>query len=287
LSTTRLFSSSHASLSYSSQTNTVTVTYPIDNQDHTVTFHLNNQEVLELFVELMYAEKLNSLISSSFSSLVNDDYPDSYTFTLASLTKILEKYGRSSPEFLSSLYLVDAAVGKIVSQMSSLYPERAVIEIVLLGSHPSSRVPLDIRTVSNQLNRLLPQQSDLTHYYPNLYVDSDSNNNNNNNNNNDVSNICHILSIEMEQSGVEVFCPSYSESSLLATSELLGVHTMATTSYNSSTIRIANYQITLWISITLVLTVLAVIYSLAFMSFKKDTLLYSTFNPNWEERKRK
>jgi len=287
LSTTHLFSSSHASLSYSPQSNTVSVTYPINNQDHTVTFHLNNQEDLLFFSELMYADKLSGMISSSLSSLVNDDYPDSFTFTLASPTKILEKYGRSSSEFLCSLYLVDAAVGKIVSQMSSLYPGRSVVEIVLLGSHPSSRLSIDTRTVSSQLNRLLPRQTDVTHYYPNLYVDSD---NTNSNGVNDISTICRVLAIEMEQSGVDVFCPSYSDSSLLSTTEFLSLHPLATTTTtttNSTTIRIANYQITLWISITLVLTVLAAVYSLAFMNFKKDTLLYSAFNPNWEERKRK
>jgi len=227
----------------------------------------------------MYAERLSDLMSNSFSSLINDDYPDSFTFTLASPTKILEKYGRSSPQFLCSVFLVDSAVGKIVSSLSSLYPSRSLVEIILLGSHSSSRVTIDTRALSDQLNRLLPKQTDITSYYPNLYIDSD---------NNDLNNICRVLSIELEQSGVDVYCPSYSDSSLLSTNELLTVHTQATASAsNTTTIRIANYQITLWTSVGLVLTTLAIVYSLAFMSFKKDTLLYSTFNPNWEERKRK
>jgi hypothetical protein len=33
--------------------------------------------------------------------------------------------------------------------------------------------------------------------------------------------------------------------------------------------------------------VLMAAYSLGWMQFKRDTLLYSTFNPNWEDRKRK
>lgn len=50
---------------------------------------------------------------------------------------------------------------------------------------------------------------------------------------------------------------------------------------------IQRYQIALWVSIGLVVIALSAAYSLAFMEFKKDTILYSSFNPNWEERKRR
>jgi hypothetical protein len=50
---------------------------------------------------------------------------------------------------------------------------------------------------------------------------------------------------------------------------------------------IQRYQIALWISVLLVVIALSAVYSLAFMDFKKDTILYSSFNPNWEERKRR
>jgi len=134
---------------------------------------------------------------------------------------------------------------------------------------------------NNNNNNNDNNNNELTKYYPNIYIDTT---------NADLTDICRVLSIELGYSGVDVYCPSFSDaSSLLAPTELLTMHTMATTSSTNSTttIRIANYQITLWLSIALVLTLLAAIYSLAFMSFKKDTLLYSTFNPNWEERKRR
>ena len=50
---------------------------------------------------------------------------------------------------------------------------------------------------------------------------------------------------------------------------------------------IQRYQIALWVSILLVVIALSAAYTLAFMEFKKDTILYSSFNPNWEERKRR
>jgi len=162
---------------------------------------------------------------------------------------MLEKYGRSSPQFIASLYLVDAAVGKIVSSMSSLYSDRLVSEIVLLGSHPSYLTSYDTRTVFAQLSRLLPREDNgaLSTHYPNLYIDSSST---------DLQDVCRVLSIELQRSGVDVFCPSYFDRSLLVTSELYKTRTLATTSTttNSTTVNIALYQITLWISIVLVLT---------------------------------
>jgi len=53
------------------------------------------------------------------------------------------------------------------------------------------------------------------------------------------------------------------------------------------TTSVFRYQIVLWLCILLALWVFGAAYSLAFMTFKKDSLLYSTFNPSWEDRKRK
>jgi hypothetical protein len=50
---------------------------------------------------------------------------------------------------------------------------------------------------------------------------------------------------------------------------------------------LARFQIILWISILLALTLLGSVCALARMQFKKDTMLYSSFNPNWEDRKRR
>jgi hypothetical protein len=46
------------------------------------------------------------------------------------------------------------------------------------------------------------------------------------------------------------------------------------------------YQIVLWFSIVIAFVAVAAVYQLAFMSFRKDTMLYSSFNPNWEGKRR-
>ena len=50
---------------------------------------------------------------------------------------------------------------------------------------------------------------------------------------------------------------------------------------------IAIYQIVLWTSILLVLVVAGVVYGLLGMENKRDSMLYSRFNPNWADRKRR
>jgi hypothetical protein len=49
---------------------------------------------------------------------------------------------------------------------------------------------------------------------------------------------------------------------------------------------IQRYQIVLWFSIVAAFVLIAAVYQLALMAFKKDTMLYSSFNPNWEGKRR-
>ncbi len=69
--------------------------------------------------------------------------------------------------------------------------------------------------------------------------------------------------------------------------------TLSTSSLSSSTSNstvvtmndIGRYQIALWTTVLLIVTVIATVYSLMYMDLKRDTLLYSKFNPNWAGRK--
>jgi len=50
---------------------------------------------------------------------------------------------------------------------------------------------------------------------------------------------------------------------------------------------VQRYQIVLWMSVIMAFALFWIVYATISMSFKKDTLLYGTFNPNWEDRKRR
>lgn len=53
-----------------------------------------------------------------------------------------------------------------------------------------------------------------------------------------------------------------------------------------SSIQVQRYQIVLWFSIIFALIMIAAAWSLAFMSFKKDPIIFSTVSPNWENKRR-
>jgi len=277
----------------------VTVTYTSTYNHHqTVVYDLSNVEQALLFEELLYVDKLHTLLTTDtpFTPLVQDNALDYFAFSFSSLAGLVEKYGRLSPEFIAALHLIDYAIPKLIKRYTDVYEGRLMCEVFLLGSHPSTRhsASVDTRPLFTQLDRLFPDKKGLTSYYPSLYIEGSTSR---------LSNLCQFLSNELNRLSFEVYCPSISRHTMgsadlssnkeanvfLALNNFQLMSTDASTNtttpaYDSTVI---HFQITLWLSIGFVIITIFIIYALAFMNFKKDTLLYSTFNPNWEERKRR
>jgi hypothetical protein len=233
-----------------------------------VTFDLNVPEDRALFSELQYAHTLTGRLKvvGQLNSLVTDDVPDFYALTFASLTGLSEKYGRTSPQVKTGARLIDAALPSFVEGLQSLYPQRLVAEIVLMGSHqtPSPSLLEDISSVS----------SSSADYYPYVYVQNAM----------AVQKLCEDMASALNPKSVAVYCPdsaAYSFSLLAVPGDSSSNSTAPTQQ------QIETYQIGLWFSLGWIFIVLWAVYILGWMSFKKDTFLYSTFNPNWEDRKRR
>jgi len=294
LAHTELFDSSSASDKSSSssssnlqvdasqlQSQQLTVSFPVVNNNRVhrerVVFDLNAPEQASFFAELMYVESLpRALRSSRLAALIADDTPDMLSITLTGLTGLIETHGRSSHQVVAAMHLVDVALPTLLTKLNLVYGGRAVSEVVLLGSHPSFTEAVDRRDLMATINRLLPAQDAKT-YYPAMYVDSTSAAP-------ALLEVCQVLKVELDNAGFNVYCPQ----SQPTVSPTVFFETQA----NAVPVVIAvasvfRYQIALWLCIILALWVFGAAYSLAFMSFKKDSLLYSTFNPNWEDRKRK
>jgi len=232
--------------------------------------NLKSPEQALFLYELLYLDHLISDMSSLSS--VSDDVPDFIAFSFASFSNLLLAYEPNSKVVRKAAAILDLAIPSIMSRVNEVYNGRVVTELVLLSS--SSVLPRDPSpALREQISRFLPGEEGYGTYFPSFYVSNAYGNT-----------ICQLLSGDLRTYGYEAYCPD----SFIATKQF---STILTTGYNSnsssSTTTVMHYQITLWISILLVLMVLFAVYSLAFMSFKKDTLLYSTFNPNWEERKRR
>jgi len=125
-------------------------------------FDLSKPTQAAFFAELMYIERMSDLLASSsspFARYVNDDTPDLIAVSFASLAPMVDTYGRSSPEVVASLHVLDAAAPHLVHAISSAYDGKTMSELVLLSSHSSVSQTVDTRALYAQLGRLLPSHS--------------------------------------------------------------------------------------------------------------------------------
>jgi hypothetical protein len=256
-----------------------------DGATQYVRYDLTLPEDLMLFTELQAAFSIGKALSSpDVTALVQDDYPDFYSISFNSVTYLTEKYGRHSTQVIGALYLLDKSIPLIYDRFSTLYPNRLLSEVVLLGSHPStlSANNPDKRPLISILNRLVPNQNILdSGLFPSLYTHNDE--------------FCEILDLQLNEDdiGFQVFClPSRSSVNSLERQAPVFFTQQSMTSRNAVDQvvyynDVAKYQIVLWISLLLLFFTIWVVYSIAYMSFKKDTIIYSTFNPKWENREAK
>jgi len=173
------------------------------------------------------------------------------------------------------MQLLDAAVPQLASGLNSLYGGRAVVTVVLMGSHASFIDAADPRDALATVNRLLPSP-DVLNYYPSMYIESGST---------AIQDICNVLAVELDAVHFQAYCPRQ-QIHPQAMFQLMATATTNTTT-NTTVVNVFRYQIVLWLSIVLALAAIGAAYALAFMTFKRDPLLYGSFNPQWEDRKRK
>jgi hypothetical protein len=232
-------------------------------------------EDMRLFSELQSSYSLVKVLRSpDVAPLIHDDSPDFFSISFKAINSLTEKYGQHSTQVIGALHLLDSTIPILFDRFSTLYPNRLLSEIVLLGSHHST---LSVENSQRkELISLFNRQDVFADLFPSLYIPREMD---------------RTFSSELERIGFEVFSlPSNAKLVSHAapvfvyfTEDAAPVYQSAQ-SGNVTSAEIAKYQIALWTSVLLIFVTVFAVYSLAFMSFKKDTLIYSTFNPKWETR---
>jgi len=280
-----LFSSLPVSVSI--RQDQVTVAFPSTwgtGNDET-SFDLQAKADYAFFAELQYMYELPGLLSSN--GLQSDNSPDLISLTAASLTGLIEKYGRESQEVRAAMHILNAALPKILNKYYTLYDDGVIGEVVLLGSHAASFQTSDTRELLQALSSIMPKQDGIKDYFPSLYLDDTT-----------ATRLCssehEVLPLTVQPYGYSVYCPWLSlatrKTSFAIHPYVLMASSGAARNSTNSTVTdsdIQIFQVVLWISIIMAYALYWAIYTIGFMSFKKDTLLYSTFNPGWEDRKRR
>ena len=189
-----------------------------------------------------------------------------------------EKFGATSVEFKVAQQLLDQALPALVDRFAALYSESLVAQLVVLGAARSALTP----SVRAAVERVLPTEAS-DEFFPAIYAARPGV---------DVASVCTALRLEFsEEAVVRVECrPSTEMQGASFVSTDAHAHLMQTGSSTTAAPTdsdIAIYQIVLWSSIGLAGALVLAINLLAGMENKRDTMLYSRFNPNWADRKRR
>lgn len=232
----------------------------------TLTLSLEKDADAAVLAELQGAFSISRRLSQDpvLRSLVADDVPDAFTLTISSAARMTKAYGAGSARRRDFAVLLDACLAVYLQAFRALYPGRLSSQVLSLGGG------LQTEKVSALVQALSASADDL----PSVYVPPDQ-----------VLAVCAKLAQGLGKA-FSVSCPHASPQSLKAVVSgrilLAAGDVLAPTDSQKS-----QYQIMVWVSIFAALIVLFAFYSMATMSFKKDTMLYSTFNPKWEDRKQK
>jgi len=232
--------------------------------------------------------------SPVINPLLRDDAPDSVALSLSSLTKLANVYGRDSHQYVAGLHLVDALIPRLLNKWNNLWVKtdsgvngRVASQLVLLGSSPVLSSD-DKHSVVRHVQVVFPEVSDVP-FYPYVYLPAGSQSASLKEEAFQIK--CQELAVTLKHSDFSVYCSKLLMNTFAAPSHLshLGYVSLAasgTTNSNVTNSDIQRYQIALWTSILLVAATFIGAYAIAFMTFKKDSLIYGSFNPHWEDRKR-
>jgi hypothetical protein len=156
--------------------------------------------------------------------------------------------------------LVDSAIKSAVSGFSELYGSRVGAQLVGVSAFPE----ID-ESAKTAIVEKLPSDADFT-TLPQIFL--------RNYESKDVKKFCNTLRETLD--GFVIDCPE--ANSLYA----LRFGTLASNSTNSTSVSssdIALYQISLWLTVALILALYAAIYGFVYMDTKYDNTLYTKFNP--------
>jgi len=262
-----------------------TVTVSVDGQ--TAAFDLNVEEHVGFLGELVFVDHLLHELhgNAALQALVADEYPDAFTITLAGLRGLRARNGDDSTQMAVAMRLLDAAIPKMINRFSALYSNNLVAELVVMGSN---KYGIDPKS-AQKIHELLPGNV-VGDFFPALYMRHGA--------------VAHpaLMCTRMRQllaahtpdvmavcRGPAAAADSSHFKTMSSTAVLMQLSAAATAgnSTNPTDKEIQIYQICLWTGVALVAVLALAVYSLAYMSNRKDTMLYSKFNPNWSDRKRR
>jgi len=126
------------SIKFSADTNEVAVSMPADNV-HTK-FDLSTKEDLMFFSEIVLAQSIvSSLNDVNTIALVNDANPDLFTFAFSSVKALERLYGSDSAQVKAAVLILDGVIAKLAADLKTLYG-RVAVEVAFMGVPAYTRI---------------------------------------------------------------------------------------------------------------------------------------------------
>jgi hypothetical protein len=246
------------------------VTVPLI-KDQRVKLDLSTAEDLNVLLEVQSFHSISRALASNsrLNGLVKDDAPDVFFATFSTLGPMIEKYGADSSKVKATRRVLDASVAVFLRSWAQLYEGKLLTEVVSLGS------PVNMAPALQKVQELAPELTGVADYFPAIYAPQSN------------ARLCEAIKTGLKGTSFEATCYSYSVAAAHGRSLLEDTPAPVVTAVGISDTERNTYQIMVWVSVAGAFVVLFAFYSTAFMSFKKDTLLYSSFNPKWDDRKTK
>jgi len=234
-------------------------------------FDLNKKEDFLFFAEIEFTYAVLAQLQSS--SLVSDSTPDMLSFAFSSLKGVQTRYGKNSQQLIAALAILDSVLVDVISKVNTMYNNKLATEVVFLGSSAFTSIQnmnvLRDAVFKNVKNIVNPTVFNT--YFPVIYGTT--------------NNICEKVKMAVEdfpEMQLEAVCP-YAEPLILRDIRFVRQSNNSNNNTNGGDdypFAVA-FQIVLWISIILALSLAAIIYAICFMDVGADSSLYRTANPKF------
>jgi len=262
-------------VAFDRETNQLVVTL----ETRSVRFSVHDSVVSPLLEEIKYLSVLPKTLREAMHSRTQDASPDFYSVSISSWRQV--KNTLVGDRLVAATKLLDASIGAFFSSMSELYDNELVGELILFPDTytqtASSVVAERLSHVEAAIYSILGSETLVLPMTPvSLSVDLGDEL---------IEKLCSRLNEVVASEEFDIECIGYDSSiSLLSIRELIR-STEKVEALAVEPTQVDEFQVVLWLSIILISTLFFAVWALANMENKRDTLLYSKFNPNWQHRK--
>jgi len=227
-------------------------------------FDLKNKEELYFLAELEFLQNMVQQfgLNERFSELIQDNIPDLFSFSFASL-KTLKKRGDAS-KYAAAVQLLDETLLKVFNELSTIYGGKISLEVVFLGTPAFEKISQDTK-LKDQLFALLKDKVNkdtFDKYFPSIYLIKSGN-----------QEVCQRVREEIPN---EIICTNH-RSYVPSVKEMVRLVTEA--SVGDTLDDAVVFQTVLWMSIIVALFAFGAVWAMCQMQLPADSILYRTSAP--------